>query len=307
MERKIEIWTAEVGGYKLLDSGNGFKLEEVGGVRIVRSEPRALWKENLPEKEWQEASASFGKEKGSKWKFKPAQHEASVEAGRDFEIPIGVGSIKAKIKFGVNSKHIGIFPEQASEWKWLRDRIMNHESRIKGEEGSKIKVLNLFGYTGIASLVCAEAGAEVTHVDASKASIEWAKENQKISGLTDKPIRFILDDCLKFLSREISKGNYYDAIIMDPPSFGHGPKGEKWKIEEKLPELLKLCKKILSDEPLFIIFNMYATDLSAISLENILGEVTKDLKGQTTIGELALKEEGSTRLLPLSIFAIWEK
>lgn len=292
MNKTIQIWEGNIEDYKLLDSGDGQKLEMVGDLLISRSEPKAWWNKILDKKEWGKAVVTFEKQKGEKWKFEK-------DTKKEFDIRIGIGEIKAKIKFGVNSKHIGIFPEQISEWKWMNEKIKSQDKEIK--------VLNLFGYTGLASLACAGAGASVTHVDASKSAIDWAKENQKLSGLEDKPIRWILDDCLKFLSKEIRQGKRYDAIIMDPPSFGHGPNKEIWKIEEKLPELLKLCKQILSDEPLFIIFNMYSTELSSISLKNILDSVIGDLGGETIIGELVIREEGSGRLLPMSIFALWEK
>jgi 23S rRNA (cytosine1962-C5)-methyltransferase len=180
----------------------------------------------------------------------------------------------------------------------------------------ELNVLNLFGYTGIASLVTASAGlsregspkwgAKVTHVDASKASVDWARENQKLSGLESAPIRWIVDDVVKFAKKEISRGQKYDAIIMDPPSYGKGPKGEVWKIEEQLPALLKTCQQLLSDQPLFIIFNMYSTELSAISVGNLLETITKDLKGSIKVGELAIPQDNTERLLPMSIFALWQ-
>jgi len=271
-----------MGNYKLLDSGDKKKLEEIGGKRIVRSEPRAWWKKSLPEEEWEKAK-SF------------AKNGESLET----VIDIGIEGIKAKIKFKDTSKHIGIFPEQVEEWKWIRDRISRLETR-----DSK-KVLNLFGYTGIASLVAAKAGAKITHIDASKQSIDWARENQKLSGLENAPIRWIVDDVIKFVKKEVRQGKKYDAIIMDPPSYGRGPKGEVWKIEEKLPDLLFACREILSDNPLFVIFNMYSTELSSISVANLLSDMTKGLGGATESGELAIKQQNSERLLPMSIFALW--
>ncbi len=175
-------------------------------------------------------------------------------------------------------------------------------------------VLNLFGYTGIASLVAASAlsrGASakweggVTHVDASKQAVDWARENQKLSGLENAPIRWIIDDAIKFLKKEIGRGVKYDAIVMDPPSYGKGPKGEVWKIESKLPGLLSACHQILSNQPLFVIFNMYSTELSSISVANLLFDMTKGLGGTIESGELAIKQENSERLLPMSIFALW--
>ena len=268
-----------MGGYKLLDSGNKKKLEKIGEVKIVRAEPRAWWKKELPETEWQNA-------------------EKELEAAVDI-----FDGIKAKIKFNNTSKHIGIFPEQISQWRWIAEKLKIENSKLKIP--NSLNILNLFGYTGIASLVAARSGAKVTHVDASKQSVDWARENQKLSGLEDAPIRWIIDDVIKFLKKEIKRGEKYDAIIMDPPNYGKGPKGEVWKIEEKLPDLLTACREILSDNPLFVIFNMYSTELSSISVANLLYDMTKDLGGTIESGELAIKQQNSERLLPMSIFAIW--
>jgi 23S rRNA (cytosine1962-C5)-methyltransferase len=289
----IKIWTGEVAGYKLLDSGEKQKLEEVGGTRIVRTEPRAWWKKDLSEEDWK-----------------------NTETDLEKVVDIGIENIKAKIKFKSGSKHIGIFPEQMGEWKWVKERITKYELRsANGEKENKkeLNILNLFGYTGIATLVCAKAGAKVTHVDASKQSVDWARENQKLSSLENAPIRWIVDDVIKFVKKEAKQGKKYDAIIMDPPSYGKGPKGEIWKIEEKLPELLKTCREILSDRPFFVIFNMYSTELSSISVANLLADMTKGLNGSIESGELAIKQQnfypdrgiGTDRLLPMSIFAIW--
>lgn len=276
----IKIITEKINGYELIDSGDKEKLEEINGIKIVRSEPRAWWKRGLESYKAQGASKEL-----------------------ETILDIGIGEVKAKIKFKENSKHIGIFPEQAGQWKWIKEKLESCRAQGASKE---IKVLNLFGYTGIASLVVAQTGARVTHVDASKQSVDWARENQKLSGLENAPIRWIVDDVVKFIKKEIKKGERYDAIIMDPPSFGRGPKGEVWKIEEHLPGLILACKEILSDKPLFIIFNMYSTELSSISLANLLSEITKDLGGQTQCFELALKDS-SGKLLPLSISTVWGK
>lgn len=276
MEQNIKIWTGEISDYKLLDSGAGEKLEEIAGVKIRRAEPRAWWKKELGNAEW-----------------------ANTERELEKVLDIGVGKIKAKIKYKNTSKHIGIFPEQISEWKWVKEKIEQNK-------GKEINVLNLFGYTGMASLIAGEAGAKVTHVDASKPSVDWARENQKLSGLVDAPIRWIVDDCIKFLNKEAKNGKRYDCIIMDPPSYGKGPKGEVWKIEEQIDALLKACKAVLSNRPLFIIFNMYSTELSSISVGNILSEITHDLGGKIELGELAIKHQNSDKLLPMSILALWQ-
>ena len=311
-EKNIKIWAGEIGGYKLLDSGDKKKLEEINGTRIVRNEPRAWWKKELPEEEWKKAK-SF------------ALQGESLERVVDI-----FDGIKAKIKFKSSSKHIGIFPEQAEQWRFIEGKIKKWKEENIGEDKKeeKLNILNLFGYTGIASLVAAKAGlsreasakweAKVTHVDASKQSVDWARENQKLSGLEDAPVRWIVDDVVKFIKKEIKRGVKYDAIIMDPPSYGKGPNGEVWKIEEELPDLLLACREILSDKPIFVIFNMYSTELSSISVGNLLADMTKDLDGTIESGELAIKpslpagrQHGSGlpaqagRLLPMSIFAIW--
>ena len=287
MQQNIKIWAGEVPGYRLLDSGGKEKLEEIDGQRIVRAEPRAWWKPSLPKTEWEGTEKTLEK-----------------------VIDVGIGGIKAKIKYKESSKHIGIFPEQAPQWKWIENKLKESLSPTPPPGGGArggVRVLNLFGYTGIASLVAAKSGAKVTHVDASKQSVDWARENQKLSGLENAPIRWIVNDVIKFINKEIKKGERYDAIIMDPPSYGKGPKGEVWKIEEKLPELLKACREILSYKPLFVIFNMYSTELSSISVANLLGDMVKELGGKIESGELAIKQENSDRLLPMSIFALWSK
>jgi 23S rRNA (cytosine1962-C5)-methyltransferase len=288
MQENIKIWTGETGGYKLLDCGDRKKLEEIEGVRIERDEPRAWWKPELQKEQWQ-----------------------GTETNLEKIIDIGLDGIKVKIKFKNTSKHIGIFPEQAGQWHWIREHILKYASHRT--DGEKLNVLSLFGYTGVASLAAAGAGAKVTHVDASKQSVDWGRVNQKLSSLQDAPIRWIVDDVLKFVKKEIKQGKKYDVIIMDPPSYGKGPKGEVWKIEEEITNLLLACREILSDQPLFVIFNMYSTELSSLSVANLLNDMTKDLNGRIEAGELAIKQQDldpsaqTGRLLPLSIFALWEK
>ncbi len=288
MNSSIDILTGEAGEYKLLDSGNRQKLEEVAGLRMIRSEPRAWWKPALAEREWQRVEAIFEREEKGSWVFKNGMPE---------ERAIDIGRLKALVKFSANSKHIGFFPEQAPEWEWITKTIT--------KANRPIQVLNLFGYTGLASLAAARAGAKVTHVDGSRTTIAWARENQALSGLSDAPIRWILDDAEDFVKREVKRGERYDAIILDPPAYGRGPKGQVWKVEDDLVRFLDLCKQVLSDKPLFIILNMYSTELSSISLQNLLADITSDLGGHIQGGELALKHEGNDRLLPLSISAKW--
>lgn len=285
----IHIETNRDSDYALLDSGNRQKLERVGEIAIIRSEPRAWWQPHLPQAEWDKAVATYAREEKGSW-------ETDGELPEDFTISLG--DLRARVKFTSNSKHIGFFPEQSGQWAWI-------EEKLKGRD--KPKVLNLFGYTGLASLAAARAGAEVTHVDASRAAIGWARENQTLSGLESAPIRWILDDAIDYLKREVKRGVKYDGIIMDPPAYGKGPKGQVWKAENEVPVLLDLCRQVLSDNPLFMIMNMYSTELSSISLANLLSDATRDLGGRITPQEFALREEGSDRLLPLSISATWEK
>jgi 23S rRNA (cytosine1962-C5)-methyltransferase len=285
---KLEV-SESVDEYRLLDSGNKLKLEQIGGVVMVRSEPRAWWKPSLAKEEWDKAVALFESENKKGWIFKK-------DVSQEFEIKIQDFNIL--IKFLKTSKHVGVFPEQSAQWKWIKDIIVGSKREVN--------VLNLFGYTGLSTLAAAAAGAKVTHVDGSKTVMSWARANQELSGLSDKPIRWILDDVISFIKREIKRGVKYDAIIMDPPSFGRGPKGELWKIEENLPELLDLCKSVLSPSPLFVILNIYATELSALSVGNLVSEAMKGFGGRVENGELALREKKSQKIVPMSVFARWQ-
>lgn len=283
MKENIPILTADLQGYKLLDSGNKKKLEEVHGIRMVRSEPRAWWKPKLSEDEWSKVEALFEQEKG-KWVFKNGEPE---------DLTLKSHSVTFKLKFPGTSKHFGVFPEQESQWKFIEEKV---------KASNKPKILNLFGYTGGASLVAASSGAEVVHIDGSRAVIAWARENQEASGLESAQIRWILEDAIDFVKREAKRGNKYDGIIMDPPSYGRGPKGQIWKIEEDLVPFLKACREILVDKPLFVILNMYSTELSALNLKNLVEDMMEGVSGEVEAGELTLQEEGG-RVLPLSIFA----
>lgn len=277
--------------YTLLDTGDGYRLERFGQFSLVRPDPQIIWSKSLPESEWQQADATFVKQKDGKegWKTKKSIPDKWLMQQGDVSFWV------KKTPF----KHTGVFPEQSVQWDWIREKIT--------AANRPLNVLNLFAYTGIASLVSAAAGAKVTHVDASKPTLAWAKENQAASSLTDKPIRWILDDAVKFCQREVKRGVRYDAIIMDPPIYGHGPGGEKWQFHQSFPQLLKICKALLSDNPLFLLINAYAISSSAIMLNNILAENTKDLRGKIRFGELALEEEKNQRLLSTGIFATWEK
>lgn len=284
----ITLITEPSEGYELLDSGDGEKLERYGNFVVSRPDPQALWKKTLSADEWEKAQAKFLRtEEKASWK---------ISHGVPERWDISFGNLKFYIR-PTSFKHTGLFPEQSENWKWITEKI-------KGKEG--IKVLNLFGYTGGATLAAAAAGAEVVHVDGSKVALQWAKDNAQLSGLQEKPIRWLLDDAFAFVQREIRRGNKYDAIMMDPPAFGHGPKGELWKIEEKFIPFLDACKQLLSPTPLFILINGYASGYSAIAYENTLKELMKDFKGFTSVGELTIRETASQKLLPSGIFARWE-
>lgn len=287
MEHPKIVATCPGDSYELLDSGEGEKLERYGDFTLSRPDPQALWRKLLPQSQWNQADGIFLRDgKTTEWKLKkdvPAKWQ------------IDFGGLNFWIK-PTSFKHTGLFPEQYGNWAWA-------QNLIKGAK-REISVLNLFGYTGGATLAAAQAGAKVCHVDGSKAAIAWARENAEISGLSEKPIRWILDDAAKFVGREIKRGNKYDGIIMDPPAFGHGPAGEMWKIEENFLGLLDSCKKILSDKPLFFLINGYASGYSAIGYENALRGVMGEA-GSIEKGALVIKESGSDRLLPCGIFARW--
>jgi 23S rRNA (cytosine1962-C5)-methyltransferase len=277
--------------YELLDSGDGEKLERYGEVVISRPDPQSLWQKRLAASEWQKAQAYFKRD------------AKSAEWSKRGEVPerwlIEFGGLKMWIKLSA-FKHTGLFPEHEQNWEWVREKVLSRVS-----EKQPVTVLNLFGYTGGVSLAAAQAGASVVHVDGSKVAINWARDNASSSGLGQKPIRWILDDAAAFVRREIKRGHTYEAIIMDPPAFGHGPKRELWKIEDHFLPLLEDCKKILSPKPLFFIVNGYASGYSAVAYKNSLGDLLKQYNGEIEIGELTIGEKGSERLLPAGIFARW--
>ena len=292
--RKIEILTTQANpDYALIDSGEGEKLERFGAFLLARPDPQALWPKYNPAA-WAKAAAVFSR--------------TDEKAGwtKDSRMPERWQIELADLKFWIKPtafKHTGLFPEQVPNWNWIRQTITDSGRIAKGE---KINVLNLFGYTGGASLAAAAAGAEVVHVDGSKSAITWARENAEISGLKEAPIRWILDDARAFVRREIKRGNTYHGIIMDPPAFGRGPEGESWKIEDDFLDLLSLCRQILAPNPLFWLINGYASGYSAIAYENNLSKLMKPFGGSIEIGELTLEEEASKRLLPAGIFARWK-
>jgi len=275
--------------YELLDSGNGVKLERWGPYRFVRPEAQAIWRPALPQREWQRADATFNADdaESGRWSY-----HRPVDAPWEMQYP-GLRFWAQPTPF----RHLGVFPEQADHWDWIRALIRR--------AARPVRVLNLFGYTGIASLAAAEAGAAVTHVDASKKTIGWARDNQALSGLADRPIRWILDDALKFVRREARRGQTYDGFVVDPPPFGRGPKGEIWRIEEHLPELLDGCRQLFGQQPLFFVLTAYAIRFSALGLHWVLDETTRGYGGTLEAGEAVLVERGGGRSLSAAIFSRW--
>jgi len=284
--------------YVLIDSGDCMKLERYGTVTIARPDPQALWKKSLPDSEWKKADAYFAKEGGEeergRWVItRPSMPEAWS---------IAYGGLKLEVKL-TPFKHTGLFPEQLNNWQWCKEII---EEAIGSGDYARPTVLNLFGYTGGASLSAALAGAEVTHVDASRAAITWANKNAELSNLADKPIKWMLEDAVSFVKREIRRGKKYNGIIMDPPSFGRGAKGEIWRIEEDFIPLFDDCLKLLSDSPLFIVINGYAAGYSPIAYENNLRQMIGQFGGTIESGELAIEDQ-SGRLLPCGIVSRWKR
>jgi 23S rRNA (cytosine1962-C5)-methyltransferase len=278
--------------YELLDSGEGQKLERYGEYVLSRPDTQAIWQKKLGNNEWEKADAIFSHgAKSGKWNAKGKIKEKWL---------VNLNDVVFNLEL-LPSKHLGVFPEQSSQWSWIEDKI---KSRINS--GEKVKVLNLFGYTGGASLVSAKAGAEVVHVDASKFAIDLAQKNLKSSNLADKPVRFIVDDVRKFIEREIKRGNKYDVVLMDPPVYGKGAKKEVWKIEEDLAPFLSKVRKIISPNPLAVVLNGYASVYSAQTYKNLIQNSFGDLGGNISFGEMSI-EELSGRLLPCGIFARWSK
>jgi len=281
--------------YELLDSGSGQKLERFGPYTLVRPEHQAIWAKSLPEERWQQIHAVLqptGDESGGSWeKHRPLKTPWKMRY-KDLRF----------ICFTANSRHVGVFPEQSPHWDWMRERI----ARPNPSAANPVKVLNLFGYTGLATLAASLAGAQVTHVDASKKSILLARENQSLSGLDERPIRWLVDDAFKFVRREVRRGSKYDGIVLDPPKFGRGPQGQVWELFDSLPELLQNCRQILSDRPLFIILTAYAIRASAVTVFYALEEAVAKLGGKVESGELALEEKSSGKLLSTAIYARWE-
>lgn len=285
--------------YALLDTGDGRKLERFGQLKLVRPEPQALWRPTLPSEEWDGADAFFDAKPNDgradeddtwgRWRF---ARQLSPEWSVKFE------GITMLCRFSA-FRHVGLFPEQAPHWQWMRDTV----PRLGVE---KPKLLNLFAYTGAASLIAAAAGFEVTHVDASKKAIAWAKENQTASGLGTAPIRWICDDATKFVAREVRRGNKYQGILLDPPKFGRGPANETWRIEDGLSPMLADCAQLLATGPSFVMLTAYAIRLSALSLLEVARDSMARLGGELDAGELAVEQASGNRHLSTSLFVRWK-
>ena len=277
--------------YKILDMANGQKLERWGNVILSRPDPQIIWKDKSFPDKWKMVNATYNRSKsgGGSWEY-------NKQIPKNWQIKYK--NLTFNIK-PMGFKHTGIFPEQAVNWDWMMEKIAKSKREIK--------VLNLFAYTGGATVACLASGASVCHVDSSKGMVSWAKENVVSSGLEDKKIRYIVDDVNKFVSREIRRNNKYDAIIMDPPSYGRGANGEVWQFENNIYDLVQLCTKVLSDNPLFFLINSYTTGISSTVLENILNlTVAKNHMGKITSGEIGLPMENSKLILPCGIYARWE-
>lgn len=286
------MWIADNwNDYKVIDCSCGEKLERWGQYTLVRPDPQVIWDTPKTEKGWKKMNGHYHRSKkgGGEWEFFDLPQEWSI----NYTLPIN-----KKLTFNLKPfsfKHTGLFPEQATNWDWFSQLIYNEKKKNPDKE---IKVLNLFAYTGGATLAAATAGASVTHVDASKGMVTWAKENAISSGLGDAPIRWLVDDCVKFVEREIRRGNHYDAIIMDPPSYGRGPKGEIWKIEEAVYPLIQLTTKILVDKPLFFLVNSYTTGLQPAVLTYMISTALKKFDGNVESSEIGLPVTCNGLVLP---------
>lgn len=276
-------------GYQLLDSGMGNKLERVGPYLLVRPSPQAVWSPSLSEERWKGADAVYIRSStgGGKWEFKrrlPEKWEIEYGGYRFSVKPTGFG-------------HLGLFPEQIDSWEWISEKVKAAKREIT--------VLNLFAYTGASTLAAASAGASVCHLDASKGVVDWGRENAALSGLSGSSIRWIVDDAKKFISKEIRRGKKYDAIILDPPSFGRGAKGEVWKIEDDLTKLLYICRELLSDGPLFVLLSCHSPGFTPLVLQNLLSAMMKNIKGKLSGAEMLITETESGRPLPCGSYAKW--
>ena len=279
--------------YACIDAGDGEKLERWKDIILRRPDPQAIWAKDDTIELWHKADAVYHRSKsgGGQWEFKKKLPEYWT---------IKYGDLTFKVS-PTGFKHTGIFPEQGVNWDWMKDIIQSHRDK-------EIRILNLFAYTGGATMACAKAGAsEVVHVDAAKGMVQWAKENRDLCGLEDSHIRFIVDDCLKFVEREKRRGRTYHGILMDPPSYGRGPNGEMWKFEKEITKLINACLEILDEDALFFLINSYTTGFSALTLDNILKSLMASRKGTITTGDIAIPLQERDLVLPCGIYGRWER
>lgn len=291
------MWTANRWkDYEVLDTSEGEKLERWGKYVLLRPDPQVIWHTPKNHPAWNKLNGHYHRSSkgGGEWEFFSLPNEWSI----NYELAFG-SSLTFNLK-PFSFKHTGLFPEQAVNWDWFGTKIK--------EANRPLKVLNLFAYTGGATLAAAKAGANVTHVDASKGMVAWAKENAVSSGLGDAPIRWLVDDCVKFVEREIRRGNKYDGIIMDPPSYGRGPKGEIWKIEDSIYPFIELCTQILADDPIFFLINSYTTGLQSAVLTYMLETlITPQHKGIVESNEIGIPVSGTNLVLPCGASGRWTK
>ncbi|MBQ6876959.1 MAG: class I SAM-dependent methyltransferase [Oscillospiraceae bacterium] len=287
-------YTKDWKDYELLDCSEGERLERWGKVILIRPDPQVIWNTPKEHPMWKHADARYvrSSQGGGHWEYRRELPEFWKINYKDLTFKISPTGFK----------HTGLFPEQAVNWDMMREKIKNAK-----EEGREIRVLNLFAYTGGATVAAASAGAYVCHVDAAKGMVHWARENAEISGLSEKPVRWIVDDCKKFVEREIRRGSRYDAVILDPPSYGRGPGGEVWKLEEHVFELVSLVSEVLTEDPLFVLLNSYTTGLSASTMAYVLGSAMKKFGGKVEAEEIGLPVTASGMALPCGSSAIWMK
>lgn len=328
--QRITLTTKPSADYELIDSGNAEKLERFGDVVLARPDPQALWDKSFGDDVWGKAQGRYERTKGQGGL--PAGRQGKwIEHDLPKEWEIRLGGLTFLIK-PTSFKHTGLFPEQLSNWEWVSQILSAASPSQKSSDlpssgalratpagqtfvqETQPSVLNLFGYTGAATLAAAKAGAKVTHVDASKTAVAWARENAKRSGLENAPVRWMTEDVMKFVKREISRGTKYDGIVMDPPAFGHGPKDELWKIEEDFVELVTLCRQLLSEKPLFFLVNGYAAGYSPLAFAHNLEPLQKQFGGDIEYGDITIEQQngpstgsGQARLLPAGIFARWSR
>ena len=282
-------YTKDWKDYELLDCSGGERLERWGNVILIRPDPQVIWNTPKTHPLWQRADARYvrSSQGGGHWEYRRELPESWKISYKDLTFKISPTGFK----------HTGLFPEQAVNWDMMREKISG--------AGRNIRVLNLFAYTGGASLAAAAAGASVCHVDAAKGMVHWARENAELSGLSERPVRWIVDDCAKFVEREIRRGSLYDAIILDPPSYGRGPGGEVWKLEDQIYGLISLCTGVLTEKPLFVLLNSYTTGLSASTMAYVLGANMKKFGGSVSAEEIGLPVTESGMVLPCGSSAIW--